>query len=88
MAYSSLCRQYGHLGCAPALGLFLDLFATCVVPTACYGSEVWGFLTLAPADRDLRAKIPHAQLRMLRQIVGVRSTVSTAVLFRELDVSP
>jgi len=87
-AYSTLHRQYGKLGCAFALGLFVDLFNTCVVPTACYGSEVWGCLALSSADHALRHRIEHAQVQMLRQIVGVRPTVSTAILFRELGATP
>jgi exonuclease III len=87
-AYATLCRQYGKLGCAPALGLFLDLFSACVTPTACYGCEVWSFLALPTAEQKLRNKVRLSQVRMLREIAGVRSTVSTAILFRELQVSP
>ncbi len=62
-AYATLCRQYGKLGCAPAPGLFLDLFSTCVVPTASYrysysyGCELWRFLALPTPEQKLRNKV-------------------------------
>jgi hypothetical protein len=90
-AYATLRRQYGKLGCAPAPGLFLDLFSPCVIPTACYGCEVWSFLALPTTEQKLRNKVRLSQVRMLRELAaaGVRSTVSTTViLFRELQVSP
>ncbi len=87
-AYATQCRQYGKLGCAPALGLFLYLFSACIILTACYGREVWSFLALPTAEQKLRNKVRLSQVRMLRRIAGIRSTVSTAVIFRELQVSP
>jgi hypothetical protein len=87
-AFATLCRQYGRLRCAPALGLFLDLFSACVTPSACYGSEVWSFISVTPAQAAFRKTLRASQVQMLRQLAGVRTCVSTAILFRELDTPP
>jgi hypothetical protein len=82
--FATLRRQYGRLRCAPALGLF----STCVTPSACYGSEVWSFLSVTPAQAAFRKTLRASQVQMLRQLAGVRTCVSTAILFRELDTLP
>jgi hypothetical protein len=46
------------------------------------------FLRCPQLNRSCAKKVRLSQVRMLREVAGVRSTVSTAILFRELQVSP
>ena len=88
VAWALLSRQYAKLDCPAAVGLLLDLYQACVPPTGSYGCEVWAFLPMASAASAARQRLSTAHVNMLRQIVGARSTLSSAILFRELGVDP
>jgi hypothetical protein len=84
-AWALLQRQFRHLQCAASVGLLLKLYKVCVPPTALYGAGVWGPYKLRPPSAQCRAALMRSHLQMLKQIAGVRSTVATAILLRELD---
>jgi hypothetical protein len=84
-AWALLQKQFRQLQCAASVGLLFRLYKTCVPPTALYGAGVWGPYRLPPPIGQCRAALLRSHLQMLRQIAGVRSTVSTAILLRELD---
>lgn len=88
VAWALLRRQYAKLECPAAVGLLLDLYQACVPPTGSYGCEVWAFLPMRPLESADRARLGAAHINMLRQIVGARTTISTAVLFAEIGVEP
>ena len=87
-AWALLQRQFGQLQCAASIGLLLNLYQTCVPPTGLYGSEVWAPYRLSAPLSSARDSLGLSHLRILKQIVGVRSTVATAILMKELDVQP
>ncbi len=90
-AWALLQRQFGQLQCAASIGLLLKVYKTCVPPTGLYGSEVGGPLppqcTPVICSGIVRA-FTSAVVRILKQIVGVRYTVATAILMNELGVQP
>ena len=84
-AWAMLKRQYGRLQCLSSVGLLFRLYTACVPPTACYGAEVWGpypFPGVVTAARQGLAKI---HLQILRELSGVRGSVSNAILLTELE---
>ena len=85
-AWALLQQQFRQLKCAASVGLLFRLYKTCVPPTALYGAGVWGPYRLPPPLSQCRATLMRSHLQMLRQIAGVRSTVSTDILLREFDV--
>jgi len=87
-AFALIQRQYGKLSCPPAVGLLLDLYNACVPPAGSYGCEVWGFLPCSTDAARARAQLSTTHCQMLKQIAGLRSTVCTNILFRELGVPP
>lgn len=87
-AWARLMRQYGKLDCGVSVGLLLAAFSVLVVPTASYGCEVWAFRKLHNDQKKACDKLELRFVSCLRQITGVRATTSTAILFRELGVSP
>ena len=71
------------------MGLLLRLYDVCVPPTASYGCEVWGLRPMpGGAMQRAKGKLEQAHIKILRQIAGARTTVATAILFRELDARP
>ena len=84
-AWGLLQKQFRQLQCAASVGLLFRLYKACVPPTALYGAGVWGPYRLPPPIGQRRAALLRSHLQMLKQIAGVRSTVSTAILLRELD---
>ena len=84
-AWALLQKQFRQLQCATSVGLLFRLYKTCIPPTALYGAGVWGPYRLPPPISQCRAALLRSHLQMLKQIAGVRSTVPTAILLRELD---
>ena len=87
-AWALLQRQFGQLHCASSVWLLLKLYNACVPPTALYASEVWGPYRLSAPTAHARDALGRSHLQILRQVSGVRSTVATAILLKELDVLP
>lgn len=85
-AWALLQKQFRQLQCAASIGLLFRLYKTCVPPTALYGAGVWGPYRLPPPVGQCRAALMRSHLQMLKQIAGVRSTVSTDILLREFNV--
>ena len=85
-AWALLQKQFRQLKCAASIGLLFRLYKTCVPPTALYGAGVWGPYRLPPPLGQCCATLMRSHLQMLRQIAGVRSTISTDILLREFDV--
>jgi len=55
---------------------------------ACYGAEVWGPCTFPGRAAAARQDLAKIHLQILRELSGVRGTVSTAILLTELDSVP
>ena len=88
-AWALLQQQYGKLHCASSVGLLMRLYDVCVPPTASYGCEVWGLRKLPGGMlQKAKGKLEQAHIKIMRQIAGARTTVATAILFRELDARP
>lgn len=85
-AFALIQRQYGKLGCLPAVGLLLDLYRACVPPTGSYGCEVWAFLPASGEAARMRSQLSTSHLHMLKLIAGVRTSACTDLLFKELGV--
>jgi hypothetical protein len=84
-AWALLQKQFRHLQCAASIGFLFRLYKTCVPPTALYAAGVWGPYRLPAPLAQRRAALMRSHLQMLKQLAGVRSTVSTAILLREFD---
>ena len=88
-AWSRLKHQYGKLNCSVSVGLLLNAYLAFCPPTASYGCEVWAFRRILDGNaQKARKQLELFHVSALRQIAGVRATTSTAILFRELGVSP
>ena len=88
-SWALMIRRYHNLRSAPSVGLLLRLFLACVVPTASYACEVWGFRSFPGASHSFTAEsLVTTYLSMLRQLAGVRQTVATPILLEELAVQP
>ena len=87
-AWALLQRQYGQLHCASSVGLLLQVYKACVPPTALYGSEIWGPYRLRAPVSSARAALGRSHFQILKQIAGVRSTVATPILLKELEAQP
>lgn len=57
---------------------FYGLYDACVPPTASYACEVWGCYAFGGPNE--RSALQQQHLKALKQILGVRSTVSTEVV--------
>ena len=85
-AWALLKRQYGNLSCSSSVGLLLKVYDVCVPATASYGCEVWACQRYSAAASTQRAALPKLHLQILKQILGVRKTVPTAAVWKELPV--
>lgn len=88
LAWGTLLSQYGRLQAGVSIGLLLRLLTTCVTPAGSYGCETWAFRNFGPGPPMGASALRVAYLSMIRHIAGVRLSVSTPVLLRELDVAP
>lgn len=87
-AWALLRRQFAGLHCATSIGLLLRVYQACVPPVASYACELWGHRTLpAPLKAD-RARLDQSHALILRKIVGLRGTVSAAVVYAEVGGAP
>ncbi len=84
----AITATIGQLQCAASIGLLLQLYKTCVPPTGLYGSEVWGPYRLSAPLSSTRESLGLSHLQILKHVVGVRSTMATAILMKELEVQP
>ena len=87
-AWALLKRQYGRLQCLSSMGLLFRLYKACVPPTGSYGCEVWSPYQLSGEAAAARRALDKIHLQILRELSGVRGTVSIPILLRELDISP
>ncbi len=70
-------------------GLLFRLYDACGLSTASYGCEVWGARSLPVGNsRRGRAALASSYLNILRDIVGVPTSVHAAILLKELDQRP
>jgi len=87
--WSSLMRKYGNLQCAASIGLLLKLILMCVVPTASYACEIWGWRSFrSPAAAPSVQLLESSYLVMLKMLLGVRPSVATPILLAELGLQP
>lgn len=88
-AWYSILHKYGNLRSATSISILLKVFLACVVPTASYACELWGWHKVPKSSSGITsATLEKAFLKMLRAIVGVRTTVKTDIFLTELGVRP
>ena len=85
-AWALLKRQYGNLSCTSSVGLMLRVYDVCVPATASYGCEIWACQRFSAAASTERARLPKLHLQILKQILGVRKTVPTELIWREVPL--
>ena len=82
-------RKYGNLQCAASIGLLLKLILMCVMPTASYACEIWGWCSFrSPAPSPSVKLLESSYLVMLKMLLGVRPSVATPILLAELGLQP
>lgn len=69
------------------MGLLFRLYNACVPPTGSYGCEVWGPYHLTGSAAAARRALGKIHMQILRELSGVRGTISIPILLRELDTS-
>ena len=85
-AWALLKRQYGNLSCTSSVGLLLRVYDVCVPATASYGCEIWACQRFPAGAAPQRAALPKLHSQILKQILGVRKTVPTELVWREVPV--
>ena len=75
-------RQYGDISCTSSVGLLLWVYDVCVPATASYGCEVWPCWRFPTSVSAQRAVLPKLHLKILKQILGVRKTVHTDIVWK------
>ena len=90
-ALALINQQCGGIRCEESLDLLISVFEACVPPTASYGCEVWsvfaggqGSLIRTPERR----KLSKLHLTQVKQLLGVRKTTPTSVLWQETHIKP
>ena len=78
-SYAVLRKQYGRLECSHSAWLLLQLHRTV--------SEIWG-VSLLPGVTGHRNHLAAMSLRQIKHLARLRESVSTAIVYEELGVSP
>ena len=81
-------RQYGRLDCSNSVWLQLQLHQTCVVPAGSFACEIWGPSVLTGAARKGRARLETCCLGQIKRMAGLRGSVASPIVCRELGVMP
>ena len=86
--WAVLQRQYAGLRCSLSLQLIVQLYNACVLPTGSYGAEVWAFQRMCAGHARERQNIEFLRLLHLRQLAGLRKTVSGQIVLEEIQCLP
>jgi exonuclease III len=85
-AWAVVQQMNKQLQCPDNVNLKMKLYTNIVEPTLCYACEVWGVHTRT-ADAQ-RLKLEQTYEKQLRQICGIKQSVSASIVLWELGLPP
>ena len=87
-AWAVVQQMNRQLQCPDNVNRKTKLYSNIVEPTLCYACEVWGIHTLTGAANAQRLKLERTYEKQLRQICGLKPSVSASIVFWELGLQP